>query len=320
VTDRDFNPRAMMEKAIDLMLQSVNEPRQDGKASPKVGAVLIVPYELAVGRNRLITGFRGELRLGDHAEFTLLERKCRDWKLDGSVLFTTLEPCAPGARNHPKLPCAERIVLARMKEVWVGLEDPDPTVYRKGIKYLEDNSIAVHMFDPDLQVKIREENEVFIGQALERAAAAQKEKKPHADKGGRRARVLGTPQDAIARLKAAGKAESTEEYQGGFDAGRAWAQNTASPGQLRRLYAYTANFDSHFDWWDVDYVGWLAPYGATDYFVFAVSPECRYDRGAPTEFWELALGDESHRVADADFFHGFGDGAVAMWSEVEGQM
>jgi hypothetical protein len=32
------------------MLQSVAEPRNDGKASPKVGAVLIVPYELAGGR------------------------------------------------------------------------------------------------------------------------------------------------------------------------------------------------------------------------------------------------------------------------------
>jgi ATP-dependent DNA helicase RecG len=177
MADRDFNPRAMMEKAIEVMLQSVAEPRIDAKASPKVGAVLIVPYELAGGRDRLITAFRGELREGDHAEFTLIERKCRDWKLDGSVLFATLEPCAPGARRHPKLGCAERIVLARIKEVWVGIQDPDPTVDRKGIKYLQDNGVMVHMFDRDLQEKIREANEEFIAQALERAAAAQEEKK-----------------------------------------------------------------------------------------------------------------------------------------------
>ena len=101
--DRDFRPRAMLEKAIEVMLQSVDERRNDGKTSPKVGAVLIVPRENAAGRNPLITAYRGELREGDHAEFTLIERKCRDWRLDGSVLFATLEPCAPGARNHPKL-------------------------------------------------------------------------------------------------------------------------------------------------------------------------------------------------------------------------
>jgi len=31
-----FNPRQMMEKAIAVMRQSINEPRIDGKASPLV--------------------------------------------------------------------------------------------------------------------------------------------------------------------------------------------------------------------------------------------------------------------------------------------
>jgi len=121
---------------------------------------------------------RGELRDGDHAEYTLLERKNRHCKLDGAALFATLEPCAPGSRRHPKLSCAERIVLARIKEVWIGVEDPDPTVDRKGIKYLQDSGVRVHMFDRDLQEEIRKANKVFIEQALERAAAAREEKKP----------------------------------------------------------------------------------------------------------------------------------------------
>lgn len=175
---RDFSPRAMMEKAIEVMHQSVGEPRKDGKAAPKVGAVLIMPYELAGGRSRMITAYRGELRYGDHAEYALLERKCRDRKLDGSALFATLEPCAPGSRGHPKLSCAERIVLARIKEVWVGVEDPDPTVDHKGIKYLQDNGITVHMFDRDLQEQIHEANQDFVAQALERAAAEEEKKPP----------------------------------------------------------------------------------------------------------------------------------------------
>src|SRR5205085_8952980 len=110
------------------------------KASPMVGAVLVKPD------GTIDTAFRGEIREGDHAEYTLLERKLRNERLDGSSLFATLEPCAPGARKHPKLPCAERIVLARIKEVWVGIEDPDPTVDRKGMKYLQDNGVNVHLF------------------------------------------------------------------------------------------------------------------------------------------------------------------------------
>lgn len=123
------------------------------------------------------TACRGELRHGDHAEFTLLERKNRTSKLDGSILFTTLEPCAPGARRHLKLGCAERIVLARIKEVWVGIEDPDPTVDRKGVRYLEENDIVVHMFDRDLQKTILEENKEFFAQARKRAGREKKRKK-----------------------------------------------------------------------------------------------------------------------------------------------
>lgn len=162
-----FNPRAMMEKAIDVMKFSVNEPRIDKKASPLVGAVLVKPDGM------VDYAFRGELRHGDHAEFTLLERKHRDERLDGSVLFMTLEPCAPGARKKPKLGCAERIVNARIAEVWVGIEDPDPTVDRQGIRYLEENGIKVHLFDRDLQEQIRQANKVFIAQALQRAAEAK---------------------------------------------------------------------------------------------------------------------------------------------------
>jgi len=165
-----FDPRKLMEKAVDVMRQSIAEPRADGKASPRVGAVLWKPD------GTVETACRGELRQGDHAEYTLLERKSRSSRLDGAVLFSTLEPCAPGSRAHPKLGCAERIVNARIKKVWVGIEDPDPKVDRKGIKYLQDNGVMVRMFDRDLQEAIQEANREFIGQALERAAAARKEK------------------------------------------------------------------------------------------------------------------------------------------------
>jgi ATP-dependent DNA helicase RecG len=167
-----LDPRKLMEQAIQVMRQSVAEPRADGKTNPLVGVVLWKPD------GTVETACRGELRDGDHAEYTLLERKNRDRKLDGSALFATLEPCAPGSRRHPKLGCAERIVLARIKDVWIGIEDPDPTVDRKGIRYLQDSGVTVHMFDRDLQDEIQQSNQAFIEQALERAATAREEKKP----------------------------------------------------------------------------------------------------------------------------------------------
>lgn len=167
-----FDPRKLMEQAVEVMRQSVSEPRVDGKASPLVGAVLWQPD------GTVVAACRGDLRDGDHAEYALLERKNRDRKLGGAVLFSTLEPCAPGSRRYPKLGCAERIVLARIREVWIGIEDPDPTVDRKGIKYLQDSGVNVHMFDRDLQEEIQTANKVFIDQALERAAMAREEKKP----------------------------------------------------------------------------------------------------------------------------------------------
>ena len=152
-----------MQLAIDTMMNSINEPRDDGKESPKVGAVLLKPMEqlkLLIVANYVMVIMPNLLCL---RERTVLK------KLDGSILFATLEPCAPGARRHPKLGCAERIVNARIKEVWVGIEDPDPDVDRKGIQYLEDNGIKVKMFPPEFQKPIRDANKEFLKQALDRA-------------------------------------------------------------------------------------------------------------------------------------------------------
>lgn len=166
MTTKSFDARKLMELAVDVMVKSKQEPRSDGKASPLVGAVLW-------SDGATDTASRSELRDGDHAEFTLLERKHRSSKLDDAVIFSTLEPCALGSRKHPKLSCAERIALARIKEIWIGIEDPDPTVDRKGIKHLQDHGVKVHLFDRDLQERIREVNREFIAQAEVRAAAAR---------------------------------------------------------------------------------------------------------------------------------------------------
>jgi ATP-dependent DNA helicase RecG len=159
--------RQMMEMAVAAMHKSVPERRADGGAPLLVGAAIV----LADGR--IETASRGELRDGDHAEFTLLERKHPGTLLEGSRLFVTLEPCAgEDTRSERKTPCANRIVQARIPEVWIGIEDPDPTVSGQGRKILSDAGIKVGVFDQDLQDRIREPNVDWIEGALRRAAVA----------------------------------------------------------------------------------------------------------------------------------------------------
>ena len=162
------NPRQGMERAIEVMEGSIQEPREDGVISPEVGAVLVMPD----GTHE--TACRGQLRDGEHAEDTLIERMLSKTLLDEAMLFVTLEPCAPGARTPPKRSCSEIIVSARIPKVWIGIEDPDPKVDRKGIQFLIDSGVEVEMFEPDLQDKIRQCNKDFIRQAEERAKAITK--------------------------------------------------------------------------------------------------------------------------------------------------
>lgn len=164
---KTYSNRELMLMAIEQMNESINEPRPDGKVPPKVGAVILFPD------GTIEKAFRGELREGDHAEFTLLERKLGQSNLEDCILFTTLEPCVE--RNPPKVPCCRRTSNARIKKVFVGVEDKDPTVDGKGIKHLQSAGIEVKMFDRDLQRIIAKENERFMEQALDRKKKKEQE-------------------------------------------------------------------------------------------------------------------------------------------------
>lgn len=155
---KKHTPEELMSLAIEEMKKSVpDNGRDDDKINPKVGAILATPDGEIIG-----TAHRGELRDGDHAEFTVLERKNSDKNLTGMVVYATLEPCAPGARNHPKLSCAERIFNARIGKVYIGYIDPDPTVAGEGRDFLKDNGIEIDFFPKHLQDHIYEENKQFF--------------------------------------------------------------------------------------------------------------------------------------------------------------
>ena len=152
-----------MEQAVEVMKASVPEQRADDTITPKVGAVLWKPD------GTTLTACRGELREGDHAEYTIIERKHGHENLGDCVLFATLEPCGPDSRNPPKIGCARRITNARIKKVYYGCQDPHPKVAGEGLRYLKQMGVEVIPFDRDLQEVIEKENAAFFDQARRKA-------------------------------------------------------------------------------------------------------------------------------------------------------
>jgi pyrimidine deaminase RibD-like protein len=136
--------------ALDQARKSVAEA--DGKVHPKVGAVVV--------KNGKILGqsHRGELPQ-NHAEFIALERKLADDAVAGATVYTTLEPCT--TRNHPKIPCADRLIERKVARVVVGMLDPDMRITGRGVRKLRDANITIDFFPSDLMKEVEELNREF---------------------------------------------------------------------------------------------------------------------------------------------------------------
>lgn len=138
--------------AFDESRKSKNE---DERSHPRVGAVL-VHDETILG-----SAHRGELGSGEHAEYTLLEKKLSNTDLRGATLFTTLEPCTSRGKHKP---CADWIIEKGIACVYIGMLDPNPRVYAKGAKKLRDNGIDIRYFPANIRQEIEKDNHLFISQ------------------------------------------------------------------------------------------------------------------------------------------------------------
>lgn len=142
-----------MQLAVDEMLKSRSE--HSDKNDPLVGAVLVSKEGKLLG-----SAHRGGLRVGNHAEFTLIERCLAGTNLEGATLYVTLEPCTQ--RNSPKTPCAEWIAKARIGRVVIGIPDPNPDILGRGIRYLQKQDIQLDFFEREFVRQITDANRDFI--------------------------------------------------------------------------------------------------------------------------------------------------------------
>jgi len=124
---KDVMPERFLQRALDLARCG------EGRTSPNppVGAVVVSGGEI-VGE-----GFHP--RAGDpHAEIIALAAAGAAAR--GADLYVTLEPCSHQGRTGP---CADAVIAAGIRRVFVGTLDPNPQVSGRGIARLRDNGVEV---------------------------------------------------------------------------------------------------------------------------------------------------------------------------------
>ncbi len=132
----------------DLMKLAIEEHLKC-REFPRVGAVISKDGIL------LSTGYRGESK-NVHAERVAIEKLNKD-KLQGSTIYTTLEPCVTIQAGQSKTCCADLIIESGIREAVIGVLDPNGTIYSQGFRKLLANNVSVSFFSRTLRKAVEEE-------------------------------------------------------------------------------------------------------------------------------------------------------------------
>jgi diaminohydroxyphosphoribosylaminopyrimidine deaminase/5-amino-6-(5-phosphoribosylamino)uracil reductase len=121
--------------------------------NPLVGSIIV--------KDGRIIGRGYHKRYGfDHAEVEAVKDALKKgYSIEGARMYVTLEPCS----HHGKTPpCAEFIAMSGIKEVVIGMKDPNPKVCGGGINILSKVGIDVKI--GVLTEHIARQNEIFLKQ------------------------------------------------------------------------------------------------------------------------------------------------------------
>jgi pyrimidine deaminase RibD-like protein len=150
IADRARDPE-FMEAAVEQARLSIPEP---GLVRPKVGVVVVSDGKV------IASAYRGELKQGEHAEYTALQRKLPGIDLSGATVFTTLEPCT--TRNAPKHPCVHWLIERKVARVVIGTIDPNRKIQGEGVLRLREAGIPVELFAHSYMAALEQLNEAFF--------------------------------------------------------------------------------------------------------------------------------------------------------------
>jgi len=136
------------EKYMNLAFNLAKKAKGKTSPNPMVGAIVVKNGRI-IGR-----GYHQKAGLS-HAEVIALDQAGS--KAQGATLYVTLEPCTHFGKTPP---CVHRIIASGVKEVIIGMVDPNPKNNGKGIEILRQNKIKVKV--GFLEDELRALNAVFI--------------------------------------------------------------------------------------------------------------------------------------------------------------
>lgn len=133
---------------MGLAMKLALKARGRTSPNPMVGA-LVVKNGAIVGK-----GYHRKAGLA-HAEIIAMEEAGK--KSKGAALYVTLEPCVHFGKTPP---CVDKIIKNGIREVIIGMLDPNPINNGRGVNILKQHKIRVKV--GFMENELRKMNEVFI--------------------------------------------------------------------------------------------------------------------------------------------------------------